>query len=145
MAVRLATINQLRNGYVHPFFGNLFAFPRTFSETRTQVANGPAFDVFESTSEYVLKSDLPGFDKDGVSLTYENKTLTLSGERKRAEIEGLRYHRLESFSGKFSRSIKLPVDVDATKISADLVNGVLTVRLPKAEAALPKQINISIG
>ena len=144
MAVRLATINQLRNGYVHPFFGSLFAFP-AFTENRTERKSGPSFDVFESAGEYTVKSDLPGFDKDSISLTYENKTLTLSGQRKRAEVEGLRYHRLESFSGKFSRSIKLPADVDATKISADLVNGVLTVRVPKVEATQPKQINISIG
>jgi len=144
MAMRLATINQLRNGYVHPFFGNMFAFP-TFAETRGSGNNAPSFDIFESTGEYILKSDLPGFDKESINLTYENKTLTLSGERKRAEVEGMRYHRLESFSGKFSRSIKLPVDVDPAKISAELANGVLTVSLPKAEAALPKQINISIG
>lgn len=144
MAVRLATINQLRNGYVHPFFGNLFAFP-AFAENRTQGNGAPSFDVFETPEGYVLKSDLPGFDKDSVNLTYENKTLTLSGERKRAEVEGLRYHRVESFSGKFSRSIKLPVDIDVTKISAELSNGVLTVTLPKAETALPKQISINIG
>src|SRR5438045_3649636 len=132
MAMRLATINQLRNGQVHPFFGDLFAFPR-FTETRPQVNGGPAFDVFETAEGYVLKSDLPGFDKDGISLTYENKTLTLSGERKRAEVEGQRYHKVESFAGKFSRSIMLPVDIDVNKISAELSNGVLTVQLPKAE------------
>jgi len=141
MAMRLATINQLRDGYVHPFFGNLFAFP-AFTEGRTQVTNGPSFDVFETQEGYVLKSDLPGFDKESISLIYENKTLTLSGERKRQEVEGLRYHKVESFSGEFSRSIKLPVDIDPSKISAELSNGVLTVQLPKAEAALPKQITI---
>ena len=141
MAMRLATINQLRNGYVHPFFGNLFAFP-ALAENRSQGNNGPSFDVLETQEGFVLKSDLPGFDKDSISLTYENKTLTLSGERKRAEAEGVRYHKVESFAGKFSRSIKLPIDIDMTRISAELSNGVLTIQLPKAEAALPRQISI---
>jgi len=58
MAVRLATINQLRNGYVHPFFGSLFAFP-AFTENRTERKSGPSFDVFESAGEYTIKSDFP--------------------------------------------------------------------------------------
>jgi len=148
MSVRLATINQLQNGSVVPLsrlFRDLFAFPAGFSGNRAQAANGPLFDVLDATDEYIVKSDLPGFDKDGVNLTYENKTLTLSGERKREEVEGLQYHRVESFSGKFSRSMKLPIDIDVQKISAELSNGVLTVHLPKAEAAKPKQISISIG
>jgi len=146
--MRLATINQLRNAHAVPingFLRDLFTFPVAFGERAVTRDNGLVLDVYETSDGYTVKSDLPGFDKESINLTYENKTLTLSGERKREEGEGLTFHRVESFTGQFSRSIKLPVEIDVEKISAELSNGVLTVKLPKAEAARPKQIDVNVG
>jgi len=148
MAMRLATVNQLRNAQGFPMnglFRDLFAFPVAFGENPTARKNGPLLDLFEKNDEYLVKGDFPGFDKDSINLSYENKVLTVSGERKREETEGVQYHRVESYAGKFTRSVKLPIDVNVEKISAELSNGVLTVHLPKAETARPKQISISIG
>ena len=148
MAMQRATLNQLLNrpGFpVNRFFKNFVVFPHGFGEDAGLTAAGPSFDVFEANDEYVLKADLPGFEKDSINLSYENRTLTLTGERKFEESEGVRYHRVESFSGKFTRSVNLPIDVDVNRIWAELSNGVLTVRLPKAEAAKPKQISVTIG
>ena len=70
-------------------------------------------------------------------------SVSISGERKIAEEgNGVKYHRREREGGTFSRVMSLPGDIDAEKVEADLVNGVLTVKIAKAEAAKPKQISV---
>jgi len=148
MAMQIATLNHLLNRSGFPtnhVFKGLFSFPWNPGEDLKSSAASPSFDVVESSDKYVVKADLPGFDKNNINLTYENRTLTLTGERKFEESEGVRYHRVESFSGKFTRSVTLPVEIDVNKITADLSNGVLTVSLPKAESVRPKQISVNIG
>ena len=78
-----------------------------------------------------------------VELTIVNDVLTLSGERKSQEpTEELRYHRRERVDGKFSRSIQLSFPVDSNKVAASYENGILTVRLPRAEADKPRKISV---
>ncbi|HZS44015.1 MAG TPA: Hsp20/alpha crystallin family protein [Blastocatellia bacterium] len=148
MATQIATLNQLLNRTGFPanrLFKEFFSLPWNPGEDLGLTAASPSFDVIESDDKYMVKADLPGFEKNNINLTYENRTLTLSGERKLEEAEGMRYHRVESFSGKFTRSVTLPVEIDVNKITADLSNGVLTVTLPKAESVRPKQISVNIG
>jgi HSP20 family protein len=107
----------------------------------------PAVDIFENEKkELVLKAELPDIRKEDVSVTVENNTLTLSGERKfDAEVKKEHYHRLERSFGSFTRSFSLPATVDTTKIGADFRNGVLTVRLPFRDEAKPRAINIDVA
>jgi HSP20 family protein len=107
----------------------------------------PAVDIFENEKkELVLKAELPDIRKEDVSVTVENNTLTLSGERKfDAEVKKEHYHRLERSFGSFTRSFSLPATVDTTKIGADFRNGVLTVRLPFRDEAKPRAINIEVA
>jgi HSP20 family protein len=91
----------------------------------------------------VLKADLPEVKLEDVEVRVENQTLTLKGERKFEKDESIRgYHRIERNYGTFVRSFILPASVDAEKVAAEYKNGVLTVKLPKKEAAKPRQVKI---
>jgi HSP20 family protein len=105
----------------------------------------PALDVFEDKDNVVVKAELPGMKKEEIQLQLLDDTLTISGERKHEEEhkDGQTF-RSERFFGKFHRSIALPAAVDAGKVSATYKDGVLTVTLPKAEEAKPKQIDVKV-
>jgi HSP20 family protein len=82
---------------------------------------------------------------DDIELTIDNETLTIRGEKRLpSEVKEDQYHRIERRYGTFSRSFSLPQAVDATKISAEQKNGVLTVRLPVREEAKPRQIRVDV-
>ncbi len=103
----------------------------------------PAVDIYETENELVLKADLPDVDPKDIDVRVENQTLTISGERKfekQDNVEG--YHRIERSYGNFSRSFAVPNSFDTDKIAATYKNGVLSVTLPKKEAAKPRQIKI---
>lgn len=104
----------------------------------------PACDVWEREDAFVLAFELPGVDAGGVELTMEDGTLTLRGERRfydKVEEESCR--RVERRFGTFQRSVQLPGLLDPDKIEATYRDGVLTVTVPKAEAAKPKRIAIN--
>lgn len=107
----------------------------------------PAVDIYEDEKKaLVLKAELPDVNKEDVSVTVENNTLTLSGERKLdSEVQKERYHRIERAYGRFSRSFSLPTSVDAGQIAAEFKNGVLTVRLPFREEARPRTIDVAVA
>ena len=104
----------------------------------------PAVDIFENENkELVLKAELPDIRKEDVSVTVENNTLTLSGERKfDGEVKKEHYHRLERSYGSFTRSFTMPRTVDPAGISADFKDGVLEIKVPKREESKPRQIKI---
>jgi HSP20 family protein len=106
----------------------------------------PAVDVYETnTHEFVIKAELPEMKRDDINVTFEQNTLTLSGERKASfEDDNGTYHRSERAAGKFTRSFTLPATVDGARISASYKDGVLTVRVPQREEAKPKQIDVSV-
>ena len=103
----------------------------------------PSADVRETADGYAIDLDLPGMTEKEVSVTLEGKHLTVKGERK-AE-EKVQFTRRERGFGTFERVFHLPDDVDAARIQAKASNGVLTLTLPKAEAAKPKTIAIVAG
>jgi HSP20 family protein len=117
--------------------------PRDFS-----LFNGwsPALDIFQDKDNVVVKVELPGIKKEEISISMHEGMLTISGERKLEEEtkEGETYRR-ERFHGKFHRSLALPTPVDANKVKAAYKDGILTVTLPKAEEAKPKQIEVSVS
>jgi HSP20 family protein len=105
----------------------------------------PAVDIAERDNEYVVKVELPGVNKDDVKITLESNILTIRGEKKQEKEEkGENSHRLERSYGSFQRSFTLPTIVKNDKIDAVYRDGILTVTLPKAEEAKPKQIEVKV-
>lgn len=103
----------------------------------------PALDVIEKPDAFEISVDLPGIDPADVEITVEDSTLTLSGSREfTGEVQDEQVHRVERRYGAFSRSLSLPRNVKADEIAAAFDKGVLTVRVPKAEEAMPKKIEI---
>ncbi|MFN7989534.1 MAG: Hsp20/alpha crystallin family protein [Thermoanaerobaculia bacterium] len=106
----------------------------------------PPVDVLEKKDRIVLTAELPGFTEDQIRLRFEDGVLTLDGERRfEKELDEARYHCVERSYGRFSRSFRLPANVDEESISATFVNGLLVVELPKREEARPKSIRITAG
>ena len=104
----------------------------------------PALDVAETEHAFTVTTELPGLAKEDVSITFENGTLTISGEKKVAEEKKEKtFHRIERAFGTFSRSLTLPKDVEAEKAAATFKDGVLTIDIPKVEQAKPRTLKIS--
>ena len=104
----------------------------------------PAMDLVEKDNETLVIAELPGVKKEDVKITFENGVLTVSGSRKPNEIpENADMLLNELRSGDFNRSLKLGHDVDSTKISAEMNNGILTITLPKTESVKAKEIHIN--
>ena len=121
------------------------AVTRLMSEPRTSRPRSPAVDILETENELVVKADLPDVGLENIDVRVENQTLSIKGERRfeeDASVQG--YHRIERSYGSFVRSFAVPNSVDTEKVSADYKNGVLTVKLPKKEAAKPKQIRVEV-
>jgi HSP20 family protein len=119
------------------------AFTRMFNEPQTNRPWTPAVDIYENENELVVKADLPDVDLKDIDVRVENQTLSISGERKfEKEDSGKGYHRIERSYGNFTRSFAVPNAFDTDKIAASFRNGVLSVSLPKKEAAKPRQIKI---
>ena len=106
----------------------------------------PVMDVHEDADAFTVKVELPGIEKDAVKLTFQDGRLVLEGE-KNAEVTKEDEHLAlrERTYGKFYRSLEFPTPVDAGKVCADYKAGVLTVTVPKAEDAKPKEIDINVN
>jgi HSP20 family protein len=103
----------------------------------------PLINLSENKDNYYVRAEMPGLKADEISISVANNNLSISGERKIAsEGDNVRYHRREREAGTFNRVVTLPGEVDADKVEANHLNGVLTVVIPKAEAAKPKQITV---
>jgi len=107
----------------------------------------PAVDIFETeTHDLVLKAELPGMTREDIEVVVENSTLVLKGTKQlNADVKDENYRRIERTYGTFHRSFTLPNTVDASKVSADYKNGVLTVKLPFREEAKPRTINVEVA
>jgi HSP20 family protein len=94
----------------------------------------------------VVKAEFPGMEEKDISVTLSGDNLMIKGERKsEKEEKDKQFHRIERSYGVFQRTIRLPVGVDADKIKADYVKGVLEVHLPKKAEVKPKEIPIKVG
>jgi HSP20 family protein len=104
----------------------------------------PALNLYDTPDRFVLAAELPGMTPEELDLSITGDTLTLRGERRRPEgISDESYRRQERVFGRWSRTITLPERVDSAQIQATVDHGVLTVILPKAEEAKPRQISVS--
>jgi HSP20 family protein len=118
------------------------------SDTNTEYENAvwmPLTDIKEDQDSYFVMLDLPGVAKEDVKVSYADGQLSISGERKQEkESKDSKYHRVERVYGKYYRSFTLPQLVREDKIEAEFKNGQLTVTVPKAEEAKPKEVEIKI-
>ena len=106
----------------------------------------PAMDLVETGDHFVLRADLPGMTEDDIAIEVEDRTLTISGERKAEhEVRQEGFHRVERSFGHFSRSLSLPEGVDPDAVTASFDKGVLEVRVPKPEQPKPRRISIGAG
>ncbi|MBI5775074.1 MAG: Hsp20/alpha crystallin family protein [Verrucomicrobia bacterium] len=128
-------------------FGLAPARPANGQEERLTVAEWlPLVDITEDDKEYLIKAELPEVRKEDVKVTVEDGTLLITGERKfEKEEAGKRYHRIERAYGSFARSFALPDNADPAKVNAEFKDGLLTVRLAKAESAKPKAIEVKVA
>ncbi len=105
----------------------------------------PTTDIYETKDSYVFKIEVPGMKKDDIEIDFKENVLTISGEKKEdKEVKKENYHRVESFSGSFSRSFTIPKNIDPKKIEASMKEGVLELKIGKAEEVKSKKIPISI-
>ncbi len=133
----------LRNNFENLFDDFLNQGKRTWSESTLAVV--PAIDLEETDDAFVISAELPGMDKKEINISFDNSQLTISGEKKsEKEMNEEKFHRIERTYGKFQRSFELPGYVERDKIEAEYNNGILTVTVPKAEEAKPKQIEVKI-
>lgn len=135
----LTALREEMDHLLQNFFGEGTALPA--------VKEGmvPRLDVAETDTEIEVTTDLPGFKPEEVNVEVRDNYLHVNGEHveeKKENGNGKKYHRIERRSGSFSRSVWLPCAVDEEKIDAQLRDGVLTVRLPKAAEAQRKRIPI---
>jgi HSP20 family protein len=134
---------------LRPTFNRVIAFDR---ELNRLINNGaqrffvPSIDVVERSDAYVISAELPGVDPATVDISFENNTLTLSGTKQPSvvaqEKDELRVYTAERLSGTFERAVRLPEYVEGDKIDATYTNGVLTITVPKAEAARARKITV---
>ena len=96
----------------------------------------PSLDLSETKDALVVKAEIPGIDPKEIEVSLQDQVLTIKGEkRQEKEEKDEHYFRMERSYGGFVRSIRLPVPVDGSKVSATFKNGLLTVKLPKTPAA----------
>ena len=122
------------------------AVNRLFSEPAQTRPWAPPVDILETENALVLKADLPDVNLKDIQIEIEHGTLTVKGERNFEKVEGkgAGYHRVERSYGEFVRCFSVPDTVDPEKVTADYRNGVLTVTLPKKEAAKPRAIKVQV-
>ena len=133
------TRTRRRNGLLPPFEDLFEGF---FGAATGWV---PALDFSETADRYVVKLDLPGVDPGELDISVVEDRLEISGEKKSEEKkEGEGWHRVERHYGSFRRAVQLPGAVDAAHAKAESSHGVLTVTLPKQEAAKTRKIDVRV-
>jgi HSP20 family protein len=110
-----------------------------------ELAWAPVMDMYETKDELVVAAELPGVNEKDVQLSITGDVLTLRGERAPAQdMSQQTQYRGERWYGRFERSVALPIPVQADRVKASYRDGVLTVKLPKAEEIKPKEIKIDV-
>jgi len=143
----LREMNQMQRDIDEAFRG--FGLGRLFGPgfgAGVGLRDWPRINLREDADHIFVEALLPGVDPGTIDMNVLGNTLTLAGERFVAEAEGpgRTWHRRERGTGKFLRTIELPVDIDPDQVKAEYRNGLLRVTLPKIEAAKPKKISIAV-
>jgi HSP20 family protein len=127
-------------------FSVLNEFERIFDRSPAARAWAPRVDVFDRDESIVVRLDLAGIDPDGIDVTVEGRTLTVSGSRTIDEsVEEQGYHRREIFSGEFRRTLVLPGGIDNESITAQADNGMLEITIPRTPEVLPRKVQVDVS
>lgn len=134
----LMNLQQEMNQLISQFFGEN-------GESAGRATMSPSLDLSETDNEIEVHLDLPGFKPDEIDVDLSRDVLTIRGEHKEEKEEkeeGRRYHRIERRRGSFQRIVHLPSMVQQDKIDASFKDGVLTIKMPKAEESKSKKIPV---
>ncbi len=105
----------------------------------------PSVDIFEEGDNVVVKAELPGIKKEDIDVSMTDNVISISGEKKKEEkVERKNYYREERSYGSFTRSFRLPAEVQTDKAKASFKEGVLEIRIPKTEEAKKREKKVSI-
>ncbi len=115
---------------------------RLFGEAERNQNQASAVTFEDDGANFTLRADVPGLTENDFEISVANNTVTLKGERKLEAPENYSVHRRERSAVRFAKSYQLPARVDAEKVTATLKHGVLTLTLPRAAEAQPRQINV---
>lgn len=136
----LAQLDSLRNE-INRFFDSPLA---DFGGSEVFNTWAPAVDLYEDKDNLVVTAELPGMKKEEIDISLHEGNLVIAGERKEEKKYGEKEtQRAERFYGRFQRTVALPKQVDAGNVKAGYKDGILTVTLPKAPEAKPRQIEVS--
>jgi len=103
----------------------------------------PPLNIWESQDDLYAEAELPGLKPEEVDVSVVGNELIIKGRLNEFDQQEVAYHRRERRVGEFTRTVRLPIQVEADKVEASLRDGVLSIRLPKAQAAKPRKIAIS--
>lgn len=151
VAVKEETRPDTYFGEMERYFDKFFRHPFSlmtpsfdFSHFPKMGEISPTVDIFEEGNELVVKAELPGIKKDDLNVTITENRITISGEKKQEEkVEKKNYHRIESSYGSFSRSFRLPENVNGDAAKASFKEGMLEIRIPKTKEAKQKKITVT--
>jgi HSP20 family protein len=124
---------------VNRLFENFF---EDLPTARPYGAAYPALNLWEDGDNAYVEAELPGLTLEDVEVMVTGDEVTINGARKLADAGGASWHRRERSQGQFSRRVALPWQIDADKVEARLTDGVLCIKLPKAERAKPKKVKL---
>ena len=140
---------------LNPWFGhddNLVRFRRNFDhlfnnffsrDTEYNGSSNPQINMYDTGDSISVSSELPGMNKDDIKIVVKHDILTISGKRELPEKpENVHWLRHERFHGDFSRSFKLPYDIQVDNVKAEFKDGILSVNLPKKEELKPQEIQV---
>jgi HSP20 family protein len=129
---------------LHDELNRLFDFSLPSRDSGLFSGWSPSLDLHDEKDAFVVNVELPGMKKEDIGISLHDGTLSISGERKNEhETKEGQSFRSERYFGKFQRSVTLPASVDSKGVKASYKDGILTVTLPKAEEAKPRQIEVS--
>ncbi|MFQ5655280.1 MAG: Hsp20/alpha crystallin family protein [Planctomycetota bacterium] len=130
---------------VDRLFRDFFEGPGLLADGAVLAHGGapPVLDLSENGEGFLLEVELPGLALEDLEISVLGDQLTLKGEIKRETPEGATFLHRERRGGSFTRILRLPTAIDSGRVEAALKDGILTVRLPKAQEALPRRIEVT--
>jgi HSP20 family protein len=136
-------LGRLRQDMDNLFERFFEGFPRLGLTRRMGLT--PAIDLSETKDDIIVKVEIPGIDSKDIDISLSGNVLGIKGEKRQEKVDKDEdFHRVERSYGSFSRSVKLPCEVEEKEITATYERGVLNVRLPKCEPSKPKRIKIDV-